>query len=103
MTVYLSGPISLGGTLDAAAIKWNMRRFEAAELELIERGLTVLNPIALPRQSTWQGYMKLAIPQVCAADVVLLLPGWERSVGAVAEIQVATWAGIRIVQTLAEV
>jgi hypothetical protein len=89
MTVYIAGPMTGYPELNYPA-------FNAAEEKLIQRGHTVLNPANLPDCGSWAGYMRLSIPMVCQADVIWLLPGWERSKGACLELQVACALGLKV-------
>jgi len=88
-TIYLSGPISLGGK----AIDEEIRRFSAVFAEHAARlraaGHNVLNPCEVPPEPSWEAYMRHGMRAVAAADLVAVLPRWEESRGARLEVFVA--------------
>ncbi len=94
--IYLSGPISLDGTLTAEEISDNIDAFVGAADALRSVGHTVLSPAELPKQDNWAAYMKLCVPMVCDADLVLVLPGWGLSRGSVFEVLVAQAVGVPV-------
>ena len=77
--VYLSGPISLNGTLPSADIERNVVAFRAEALRLEEEGWNVLDPtkLQMPTGTPWEEYMKLCLPMMCQADVIGLMPRWH--------------------------
>ena len=79
--VYLSGPIT--GTLDC------QKKFSEAEERLRKIGYKVINPAKLsksmPDGTTWEEYMLVSMAALSTADIICMLPGWERSRGAVIE------------------
>lgn len=93
MTVYIAGGIT--GVEDYKA------RFEAAKEWLLAKketehpmGLSpyptadvVLNPAELPEGWPNGLYMDVCLAMIRAADLVVFLPGWERSRGASLEMQ----------------
>ena len=96
---YLAGPMR-GRAL------FNFPAFDAAAADLRERGLEVISPAEIDREmgfdpevhdESYFGDLSILIRQdvnaVLATDAVVLLPGWEGSTGARAEIAVARWAG----------
>lgn len=97
MTIYLAGKIT--GDPDyrekfAAAKEWLLAEKEAHE---VARGLlkvslyptadVVLNPAELPEGWPNGLYMDVCLAMIRAADLVVFLPGWERSRGASLEMQ----------------
>lgn len=92
MKVYISGKVT--GTTDY------MTRFGDAEARLIQKGYTVLNPVAvtqnLPQDTTWQGYMAIALAMLLQADAIYMLSGWETSKGAAVERAVADSLGLLV-------
>ncbi len=92
MKVYISGKIT--GTTDYLA------RFGDAEARLGRKGYTVINPArvlnALPKDTTWQGYMLVALAMLLQADAVYMLSGWETSKGADIERAFAEYMGEEI-------
>lgn len=87
-TVYLSGPMT-------GLPEFNYPAFHAAAARLRAAGLTVVNPAEAPPQPSWEAYMRLAVASIAdLAHVLVLLPGWEHSRGALGEIYVAALLGI---------
>jgi hypothetical protein len=78
MKVYISGKIT--GDPD------HKRKFDEAEEKLREMGHVVLNPTILPDGLEYDNYMDIDMAMVRACDVVALLPDWEESAGARAEM-----------------
>lgn len=91
--VYLSGPIS-GQEMEKARIAFNTK---AMILE-IRYGVEVLNPFdnELPEDASWEAHMRADIRMMMCADVVLMLPYWERSDGANVERALAMTLGMPI-------
>lgn len=73
---YISGAIT--GTLNAA------KDFYNAELQLINEGYDVVNPMKLnhDHDKSWESYMKVCIKAMCECDEVFMLYKWETSKGA---------------------
>lgn len=88
--VYLSGPISLNGTLGADEIGYRIAVFTSHAKRLRAAGYEVTNPCEVDDQPSWEAYMRIHIPSVCAADIVAVLPDWEKSRGSALEVFVAT-------------
>lgn len=96
MTIYLSGPMT-GVEL------WNFPAFDAAAADLRAKGYTVISPAELSRETGFDPLAALTpavdmaetvrrdIDGVITCDAVVLLPRWERSAGAAAELAVARW------------
>ena len=91
--VYLSGPMS--GLTD-----YNYPAFDAAARELRARGFTVITPSEnkppVPKP-TWHDYMEMARAQVPTVDMIVTLPGWRNSQGAIEEVYLARAHRIEIV------
>ena len=88
--VYLCGPMT-------GLPEYNYPAFHAAAEELRYRGFEVVNPAENPPPNaapTWDDWMAASLPQVRAAGLLALLPGWERSRGACAEVAQAGELGI---------
>lgn len=96
MIIYISGPISLGGTASEEVIEDNINKFKRIAYTLRQAGHTIHNPVEIPEQGSWQAYMKLCIPLVCESELVAVLPQWETSRGALTEAFVANLLGIPI-------
>ena len=88
--IYLSGPIT--GTEDF------MVRFAEAEEKLSAKGFNVVNPAkenaALPKDTTWKGYMGESLKLLCGCDAIYMMRNWTRSMGANVEYSVARQIGL---------
>lgn len=75
--IYISGKIT--GTTDY------MNRFEDAE-KALSKYYTVINPAKvnaqLPKETTWEEYMRMSICMLEMCNVIYMLNGWEDSKGA---------------------
>ena len=91
MYVYLSGPMT--GLPDL-----NFPAFAQGEEILSQDGQTVLNPTKLgePQGWEWADFMRRDIVAMLQCNGIALLPGWEKSRGALLEYQVALSLGYRI-------
>jgi hypothetical protein len=101
--VYIAGPMS--GHDD-----WNFPAFFEAERQLLGMGYEVINPahndgptVELALKSagspsrpnhSWAYYMRRDLPHVLEVDAVCVLPGWQKSNGAMLEAQVARAIGV---------
>ena len=101
--VYIAGPMS--GMKD-----FNFPAFFEAERQLEKLGYEVINPAhndgatvqeALESAGTpespnnlWSYYMKRDLPHVMDVDMLCLLPGWQKSKGAMLEVTVAKALGL---------
>ncbi len=90
MILYLSGPIT--GVKDYKA------RFKHAQITLEMAGKqTVLNPAVMPEGlKEYDDYIRISLSMLCAADGIVMLPGWKKSRGARIELQEALKAGKKI-------
>jgi hypothetical protein len=89
MKIYISGPMT-------GLPKLNYPAFFAAERKLKEAGYEVENPARNTNQSSWEGYMRVAIKQLCDCDAVVVLPGWGHSKGACTEVKLASDLNMKI-------
>lgn len=103
--VYIAGPMS--GLKD-----FNFPAFFEAERQLEALGYEVINPAhndgatvqeALESAGTpespnklWSYYMKRDLPHVMDVDMLCLLPGWQKSKGAMLEVTVAKALGLSL-------
>lgn len=86
--VYLSGPIT--------GVENYKLDFEVVESELILLGFDkIINPANLDvviREGDYEEYMKACLTLVDMSDIVIMLPGWEKSSGANREMGYALGA-----------
>ena len=89
---YLAGPMT--GHDD-----YNYPAFFEAQIMLENMGFIVQNPASNYGQNQnldHTRYLRMAIGQVMCCDCIVLLPGWSKSKGAVAETAVAQMLGLTI-------
>lgn len=98
-SVYLGGPISLGGTLSPEAIEANLARFYEMETKLHDIGLAVFNPARLPKfnrlgeRASQEDYLEQCFFMVMQSDGMVALSGWEDSPGTLREILMTQSSG----------
>lgn len=84
MKIYISGKIT--GTTDY------IQRFESAE-KALSKYYTVINPAKvnaqLPKEPTWEEYMKMSMCMLEMCDAIYMLKRWEDSKGAKLEYEFA--------------
>ncbi|MDT4832890.1 hypothetical protein FQZ97_664630 [compost metagenome] len=87
--IYLAGPMT-------GLPEFNYPAFHAEAARLRALGFEVENPAenVAPPDTTWSGYLRLAIAQLITCDTVALLPGWHESKGAMLEHHIACHLGI---------
>jgi hypothetical protein len=100
---YLAGPMR-------GYEQFNFPAFAAATADLRARGVRVISPAEMalaegfnpqrdtPDRAFIQAACERDVTAVLKADAVVLLPGWEASVGATAEAWLATWRGIPVLE-----
>ncbi|WP_225182129.1 DUF4406 domain-containing protein [Pectobacterium aroidearum] len=82
MKVYISGPMT--GIAD-----FNRPAFNAAAEKITTDGHVALNPASLPDGLEQSEYMLICMAMLQVADSIIMLPEWEKSKGAVAELALA--------------
>lgn len=80
--VYIAGPMT-------GFDNYNRDAFNAKADELTALGYAVLNPAVLPNGLSQPEYMDICFAMVRVVDMVVFLPGWEKSEGAMAEYHYA--------------
>lgn len=93
MTAYISGRIT--GDPDYK------RKFAAHAEELTQAGYKVMSPAALPEGLHPAEYMRIDLAMIDAADVVVFLPDWEESMGAILEHDYCAYTGKAMMEVLA--
>ncbi len=88
--IYLSGPMT-------GIEECNRPAFNLKAVELRKQGAIVLNPARHPLGLDYEEYMRLAILDVELCDIVVCLPGWENSPGAIREIRKAKQLGKMVI------
>lgn len=90
--IYISGPMSNLPGLNKAA-------FASEAGRLRDLGYEVVNPgeVALPDGTTWAQYMRHDLKLLLDCDTIFMLPGWERSNGALIEHVVAVKLGMKVI------
>lgn len=91
--IFLSGPMSGLPELNYPAFNLAADRLRAA-------GHTVSNPAENhpPHCGSWLGYMRLAVTQLAQCDMVVMLPGWRNSRGAMVERALAQGLGLEVME-----
>lgn len=90
--IYISGPIT-------GIPEYNKPAFDSAEKKINEMGLIPISPFRLgvvSKHKSWQDYMREDIKALMDCDAVYLLPGYEKSKGAMEEKRIAESIGIPV-------
>lgn len=87
MKVFLSGPIS-------TRMETYRAEFDNAARIVSEAGHLPLNPATLPLGMENRDYMRISLAMLDSADLLLQLPEWGKSAGAVAERAFALKVGV---------
>lgn len=97
LNVYLSGPIT--GTEDFKD------RFEFGEIKVYQKfgdNARAINPVKiaeqLPESITYDEIMQICFDTIRACDVLLLMPGWQKSMGCNQEYGYAIGIGKEVVK-----
>jgi hypothetical protein len=105
---YVAGPMR-------GYLNYNFDAFDAARDKLIKLGVTPISPADIDRAEGFDGQSEFdestpkALRAVCRRDLevilglkkengdfLVVLPGWEQSTGAMAEMAVAKWLGLPV-------
>lgn len=81
MKIYISGRITRN--------KNYAQDFRLAEMFLGRKGHIILNPTCLPEGLEYHEYMDIDMAMIRACDAIAMIPGWEDSSGAEAELAYA--------------
>lgn len=97
INAYIAGPMRSVGPPD-----YNKQAFSDAETVLDTLGYIVFNPATIESNEFTLESNRAAMAQelswICKhADVVVVLPGWENSLGSAAEIAAARAIGIPVI------
>ncbi|MCF8566890.1 DUF4406 domain-containing protein [Alicyclobacillus tolerans] len=88
--VYISGPMT--GYED-----YNRPAFHAMASQLKDAGYRVYNPADVVLETDdWAQYMKIHLAVLPTCDLVVVLPGWQKSRGARLEVANAHFLGIPV-------
>ena len=91
--VYISGPMT-------GLPNFNREAFAEAEKWCIRNGLSPFNPgwLAFDEGSafTYEEILQIDLAALANCNVILMLPGWEKSNGAKVELEMATCLGLKV-------
>lgn len=89
--IYLAGPMT-------GLPEFNYPAFHAEAARLRQLGYHVENPAEnnAPADTTWSGYLRLALAQLITCDSIAMLQGWDKSKGARLEYHVASELGMQV-------
>ena len=92
--------VYIAGKVTGLAHDEVVEKFAAAEKVLTDAGFDVVNPVSatthLPEGTDWQKYMRITMCLMLTCDVVVLLPDYLTSKGALAELRTAEALGMQI-------
>ncbi len=91
--VYISGAIA------HQDLKERMEAFDNAARWLELKGFAPINPFnnGLPPSSGWSDHMRADLRMLLVCERIYMLRGWEQSLGARLELEVACSCGIKVV------
>lgn len=95
--VYISGPVTYGGT--RAATDAIRSAFTVAAGRIRQAGDQPVNPLDInagQADMSWEACMKRDLAELIKCDAIYLLPGWAESRGASREAVIATELGLRL-------
>ena len=94
-TVYLAGPVT---GIPRKQVERNFNKYRSFYQT---RGFGVISPIdQIDENVTWQEAMKIALTLMMQCDFIFMLPGWESSLGACMEKEIADKVGIKLLTIL---
>jgi nucleoside 2-deoxyribosyltransferase len=104
--IYIAGPMT-------GYPRYNVDAFDASAQHFREKGFEVFNPADMDRdagfdhntvpqmmltQSDKREFMRRDLMAICRCDAIALLPGWEKSKGVKAELALAEFLGLDVVE-----
>ena len=101
MKIYLAGPMR-------GLPMFNFPAFHEAAARLRAQGHEVFSPAEKDAEAGQDGtkpaltiahYMAIDLPEVCRADAIVVLPGFEKSQGCMIELAVATEIGKQVLDS----
>lgn len=95
MRIYISGPMR-------GIINDNEEAFREAAYILHARGHDPINPASNPKGLSLAEYMRIDLTYIESCDGILLLAGWESSLGAKAELSYAVYLGKHVFLSIQE-
>jgi hypothetical protein len=92
MKIYIAGPMT-------GIPEFNFPAFHAAAKRLRAEGHCAINPAEVnPDPATpWVDCMRKDIPKVLECEAIYLLPGWDKSKGALLEMHIAEALGMTVI------
>ena len=92
MRVYISGPMS-------GLPNYNREAFHDMERHLLSLGhRDIFNPANLPPGHDWQYYMAICLEEVAKSHRIIMLAGWDKSLGACMEHALAVCLKLQIIK-----
>lgn len=90
-TIYISGPMS-------GHDNYNFEAFNSAARNLSRFGFKVVNPadIGVDNNASWEDYLRHQLARMMKCSTIYMLPGWEKSKGAVIENAIAKLLNMNI-------
>lgn len=92
-TFYLAGPMT-------GYPNWNYETFNCVAQIMRQNGARVLNPADIGVIEGWDcdDYWPINKAMLMGADTIVMLPGWEKSMGAKRELEFAKELGLGILK-----
>jgi hypothetical protein len=102
MKLYLAGPMT--GLPD-----FNFPAFDRIAADMTDAGFTVFNPAQMDRDAGFdpsttvvskkflRDALRRDLSAICECDAIAMLPGWEKSGGAMVEWNLARHLGLKII------
>jgi hypothetical protein len=98
MKAYLSGPISFD--------KDFKDKFALAESKVASKGYHPINPVVigetlkkhLGRDPSYEEYLREDFRALLDCQIIIMLPGWKNSTGAMREHDLALWSGLDVIE-----